>query len=89
MRGAPPGRTPLPEDSPPARKIHKVPVVLLAPDHISPMPEREREYPQPPPPSKNNTKRTINKVSMSHPTHGSQSIYNGPNHGVEAPFPDC
>ena len=27
---------------------------------------RQREYPQPPPPSKNNTKRTINRVSMFH-----------------------
>jgi hypothetical protein len=27
---------------------------------------RQREYPQPPPPSRNNTKRTINKVVMSH-----------------------
>jgi len=30
---------------------------------------RQRAYPQPPPPSKNTTRRTINKVSMSHLTH--------------------
>jgi hypothetical protein len=31
---------------------------------------RQREYPQPPPPSKNNTKITINKVSIVSPLFG-------------------
>jgi len=31
---------------------------------------RQREYPQPPPPSKNNTKTTINTVSIVSPLFG-------------------
>jgi hypothetical protein len=44
---------------------------------------RQREYPQPPPPSKNNTRRTINTVSMVYLTHkckgaGAQTSYGFP-----------
>ena len=50
------------------------PIVYLADSLPADVHDRQRRYPQPPPPSKNNTKRMINRVSITPPQHLRASI---------------